>query len=117
MAEEEFRVVFTERAWIDLEDIVDYWTDRDEPERGIQYAHDLPEKAIRTLSVPSAARAGRYLRQSAYPDVQELALFNRALDGETIRKLFQDLTRLGEARSFIQRQFLFAWRLNLSCLF
>ena len=78
MAEEEFRVIFTERAWADLEDIVEFWTDRDELERGVQYAHDLPGAAIRTLSIASQARAGRHLRHSAYPDVQELPVFKRS---------------------------------------
>jgi len=78
MAEEEFRVVFTERSWADLEEIVEFWTNRDEFERGVQYAHDLPNEAIRTLSIASQARAGRRLKHSAYPDVQELAVFKRS---------------------------------------
>lgn len=57
MAKEEFRVIFTDRAWTDLEEIVDYWAKRDEPERGVQYAHDLPDQAIRILSSPNDARA------------------------------------------------------------
>ena len=42
MAAQSFRVIFTESAWADIEEIVAYWTDRDEPERGEQYAHELP---------------------------------------------------------------------------
>lgn len=78
MAEEKFRVVFTERAWSDLEDIVDYWTNRNEPERGERYAHDLPNEAIRSLSIPFQARSGRHLLRTAYPEIQELALFKRS---------------------------------------
>jgi hypothetical protein len=37
----------------DLEETVAYWTNRDQPERGEQYAHDLPSEAIRQLSDPS----------------------------------------------------------------
>ena len=52
-------------------DDVRYWTDRDEPERGEQYAHDLPTEAIRQLSDPGTARAGRHLHHTAYPETQE----------------------------------------------
>ena len=52
-------------TWDDLEDIAAYWTDRLEPERGEQYAHDLPAEAIRQLSNPAAARAGGHLRRCA----------------------------------------------------
>lgn len=78
MAPKSFRVIFTESAWADIEEIVAYWTDRDEPERGEQYAHDIPSEAIRQLSDPGAARAGRYLRHTAYPETQELPLFKRS---------------------------------------
>ncbi len=47
MAAQNFRVIFTESAWDDIGEIVGYWTDRDEPERGEQYAHNLPTEAIR----------------------------------------------------------------------
>ena len=78
MAAQSFRVILTHRAWADIEDIVAYWTDRDEPERGEQYAHDLPSEAIRQLSDPGTARAGRYLRHTAYPETQELPVFKRS---------------------------------------
>ena len=78
MAEEEVRVIFTERAWGDLEEIVEYWTVRDELERGEQYARDLPSEAIRVLRIPSQTRAGRHLVKTAYPEVQELVVFNRS---------------------------------------
>jgi len=67
MAPQSFRVIFTQSAWADLEDIVAYWIDRDEPERGEQYAHDLPSEAIRLLSDRSTAHLGRFLRHAAYP--------------------------------------------------
>lgn len=50
-------------------------TDRDEPERGEQYAHDLPTEAIRQLGDPGRARAGRHLLHTSYPDRQELPVF------------------------------------------
>jgi plasmid stabilization system protein ParE len=78
MAAKSFRINLTESAWADIEDIVAYWTDRDEPERGEQYAHDIPSEAIRHLSDPDAARAGRFLRHTAYPETQELPLFKRS---------------------------------------
>ena len=77
MAEQTFRVRFAESAWTDLEDITDYWTRRGEPERGEQYAHDLPAEAVSMLSNPSVARSGRHLRRTAYPQVQEHAVFKR----------------------------------------
>ena len=75
MAAQSLRVILTHRAWADIEDIAAYWTDRDEPERGEQYAHDLPSEAIRQLSAPGTAHSGRYLRQTAYPQTQELPVF------------------------------------------
>jgi plasmid stabilization system protein ParE len=78
MAAQSFRVILTQSAWTDIEDIVAYWTDRDEPERGEQYAHDLPSEAIHQLSDPGTARAGRYLRHTAYPETQELPVFKHS---------------------------------------
>ena len=78
MAAQSFRVIFTESAWADLEEIVAYWTDRNEPKRGEQYAHDLPTEAIHQLSDPGTAHAGRFLRHTAYPQTQELPVFKRS---------------------------------------
>jgi plasmid stabilization system protein ParE len=78
MAAQTFRLIFTQSAWDDLGEIVTYWTDRQERERGEQYAHDLPAEAIRQLSNPATARAGRQLRHTAYPEVQELPVFKRS---------------------------------------
>jgi plasmid stabilization system protein ParE len=78
MAERRFRVVFARSAWADLEEIVAYWTKREEPERGEKYANDLPTEAARQLSEPVIARAGRFLRRSAFPEVQELFVFKRS---------------------------------------
>jgi plasmid stabilization system protein ParE len=78
MAAKNLRVIFTQSAWDDICEIVAYWTDRGEPERGEQYAHDLPTEAIRQLSDPDTARAGRYLRRTAYPQTQELPVFERS---------------------------------------
>ena len=78
MATQHFRVILTQSAWGDIAEIVDYWTTRDEPERGLQYAHDLPTEAIRQLSDDFTARAGRFLTQTAFPEVQELPVFKRS---------------------------------------
>lgn len=78
MAAKNFRVIFTESAWEDIGEIVAYSTDRDERERGEQYAHDLPSEAIRHLSDPGTAHAGRYLRHTAYPQTQELPVFKHS---------------------------------------
>jgi plasmid stabilization system protein ParE len=78
MAERRFRVVFARSAWADLDKIVAYWTKRDEPERGEKYANDLPTEAARQLSDLAIARAGRFLRRSAYPEVQELLVFKQS---------------------------------------
>ena len=78
MATENLRVVFTESAWSDLGEIFDYWSDRGEIERGEQYANDLPAEAIRQLSDPKIARAGRHLRKTAFPKAQELPVFRHS---------------------------------------
>jgi len=78
MAAPSLRVIFTQSAWSDLEEIAAYWTERDEPERGGQYAQDLPAEAIRQLSEPGIAREGRYLRHTAYPQTQELPVFKHS---------------------------------------
>jgi plasmid stabilization system protein ParE len=78
MAAKNFRVIFTESAWNDIGEIVGYWTGRDEPERGEQYAHDLPTEAIRQLSDVGTTRAGRHLRHTSYPETQELPVFKHS---------------------------------------
>lgn len=78
MAAKNFRVIFTESAWNDIGEIVGNWADRDEPERGEQYAHDLPTEAILQLSDAGTARAGRHLRHTAYPETQELPVFKHS---------------------------------------
>lgn len=78
MAAQNLRIIFAESAWNDIGEIVGYWTDRDEPERGEQYAHDLPSEAIRQLSDPGTARAGRHLRHTSYPETQELPVFKHS---------------------------------------
>jgi plasmid stabilization system protein ParE len=78
MADKDLRVVFTESALRDLEDIVDYWTGRGEPERGTKYAHDLPREAIRRLSDSQTASDGRLLKKRNFPNVRELPVFSRA---------------------------------------
>jgi plasmid stabilization system protein ParE len=78
MAAQRFRVVFTQSAWDDLEEIVASWTGRDEHEHGEQYAHDLPSEAIRQLSDPGTARSGRHLSHTNFPQAQELAVFKRS---------------------------------------
>lgn len=50
MAAPGFRVIFTESAWGDIEEIVSFWAGCGEPERGERYAHDLPVEAIRLLT-------------------------------------------------------------------
>ncbi len=64
MADEQFHIVFTERAWDDLTEIVEYWTARAESDRGEKYAHDLPSEAIRTLSNrPGRGQGGIFSRR------------------------------------------------------
>ena len=71
MATEEYRVIFAASAWSDLEEIVEYWEHENEPELGVKYAHDLSSVAIRQLSRPEIANAGRHLTKTAHPKVQE----------------------------------------------
>ncbi len=78
MAARKFRVAFTHVAWDDLEEIACYWADRGEPARGRQYARDLPSEAIRELSDPRLARAGRFLRDERYGNIQEIRVFKRS---------------------------------------
>ena len=73
MAGQNFRVIFTQSAWNDLVDIVSYWT-----ERGEQYARDLPAEAIRQLTVPATACAGRHLVKTSFPEAMELPVFKRS---------------------------------------
>ncbi|RRJ94580.1 type II toxin-antitoxin system RelE/ParE family toxin [Opitutaceae bacterium TAV4] len=77
MASQNLRLIFTQSAWDDLEQIVAYWAERGEPERGVQYAHDLPGAAMLLLGDPDTARRGRYLVNTAYPEAQELPVFRR----------------------------------------
>lgn len=77
MATQEYRVIFTASAWTDLEEIVEYWAYKSEPELGVKYAHDLSTEAIRQLSRPEIANAGRHLTKTAHPEVQELPVFKR----------------------------------------
>ena len=82
MAAPSLRVIFTQSAWSDLEEIAAYWTERDEPERGGQYAQDLPAEAIRQLSEPGIARAVDWAAYDRYrerlagfvPRVRDLGL-------------------------------------------
>jgi plasmid stabilization system protein ParE len=78
MAAGEYRVVFTQSVWGDLEEIVSYWEARGEIARGIQYARDLPTEALRRLSDRSIASSGRFLRHTGFPQAQELPVFKRA---------------------------------------
>ncbi|MBA3833290.1 MAG: hypothetical protein H0X34_15630 [Chthoniobacterales bacterium] len=68
MAAQNFRVIFAESAWNDIGEIVGYWTDRDEPERGEQYAHDLPTEAIRQMGDPG--RDARRPSPSSTPPIR-----------------------------------------------
>ena len=77
MAAQNYRVSFAESEWTDLEEIVAYWASQGEPERGVQFAHDLPAEAIQKLTQPEVASGGRHLTQTAYPEVQELPVFKR----------------------------------------
>ena len=93
MAGENFRVIFTQSAWNDLVEIVGYWTEREEPERGEQYARDLPAEAIRQLSIPSTARAGRHLLKTNFPEAMELPVFKRS---------YRILYRLRESEGIVE---------------
>jgi plasmid stabilization system protein ParE len=78
MAARKFRVAFTHAAWSDLDEIALYWSRRGEPARGRKYARDLPSEAIRELSDPRSARAGRFLRDELYRHIQEVRVFKRS---------------------------------------
>jgi plasmid stabilization system protein ParE len=78
MAAETFNVIFARRALGDLLEIVEYWGNRYEPERGEKYSRDLSAEAIRQLADANTARGGRYLRRPKFPKTQELAVFKRS---------------------------------------
>jgi plasmid stabilization system protein ParE len=78
MAASSFRVVFTESALTDIEEIVAYWEGRGERERGEKYAHDLPSEAIRQLGDAATARSGRHLVKTNFPEAQEYPVFKRS---------------------------------------
>ena len=47
----------SKEGWLRKNDAVHFAARDDQPERGEQYAHDLPSEAIRQLSDPRTARA------------------------------------------------------------
>jgi plasmid stabilization system protein ParE len=77
MAEAELRIVFAQSAFDDLREIVEYWLEREEPERGEKYMEDLMAEAIRELRSPQTARRGRKLVKSNWPNAQEIRVFKR----------------------------------------
>jgi plasmid stabilization system protein ParE len=78
MAAQRLRVAFTIRAWADLDEVAEYWAERGEAARGRKYARDLPSAAIRELSDPRNARAGRFLADELYSHIQEIRVFKRS---------------------------------------
>lgn len=78
MAAQTLRVVLSQLSLFDLDEVVAYWTEREEPERGEQYARDLYAEAKRALADAAIARAGRFLRGSKHRDVRELLVFKRS---------------------------------------
>jgi plasmid stabilization system protein ParE len=78
MAASKFDVALSRNALIDLDEILVYWAECNEPERGEQYARDLYGKAKRALSDPLVAQSGRPLRESKHPNVRELIVFKRS---------------------------------------
>ena len=93
LAGKSLRVVLAESAWGDSEEIVSYWTDRGEQERGEQYARDLPREAIRQLSSIEGACGGRFLVQTAFPEMQELMVFRRS---------YRVLYRMGDVEGVVE---------------
>ena len=89
MGETRFEVVLTEHAWRDLEEIDNYWTERQEAWRGEKYYGDLRAAAQQELGDPATARRGRSARDCDFAGVQEILVFG------TYRILYQINPALG----------------------
>jgi plasmid stabilization system protein ParE len=83
MGQARFDVILTERAWSDLEEIDDYWTEREEAWRGRKYYRDLREAALHELADAAAARRGRVVKNCDFAGVREILVFR------TYRILYQ----------------------------
>lgn len=75
MGEARLEVILTERAWSDLDEIDNYWTERSEPWRGQKYYNDLREAALAELSDRATARRGRSVKDCDFAGVQEILVF------------------------------------------
>ena len=75
MGEETLRVILTEDALTDLDQLSDYWTARGESWRAEKYHRDLLHRAETELSDPASARRGRRSRIPEWPDAQEILAF------------------------------------------
>lgn len=77
MAAKSYHVALSRNSFFDLDEIVVYWAEREEPERGEKYARDLYAEAKRALANSETARLGRFLREPRHTDVRELLVFKR----------------------------------------
>lgn len=75
MGEAAFRLIFTDEARRDLEDLDEYWDARGEPWRAEKYHHDLVHRAEVELSDSSAARRGRPLNSRKWIGARQILAF------------------------------------------
>jgi plasmid stabilization system protein ParE len=68
-------VILTVSAVHDLEAIDEYWTRRQEPDRGRQYVRDLISTAEFTLSDLQQARLGRLVKSAVLPGTREILAY------------------------------------------
>ena len=65
----------TNSALRDLQGIDDYWTNREEPDRGEKYVRDLFHAAQTLLCDPESARRGRPVRGALLPGTRFIPVF------------------------------------------
>ncbi len=75
MGDTKYTVIITETAVGDLHEIDDYWTGRQEPERGEKYCKDLVLAAISELSMSDRAQRGRIIKSAPLENTREILVF------------------------------------------
>jgi len=75
MGEATFRVSFTAEAWVDWDEMADFWIVRGEGWRAEKYARDLLRAARQEPGDPIRARRGRPLRSRQHSDGREVLAF------------------------------------------
>ncbi len=70
-----YAVRLSDSAIADLHEIDDYWTKKNEPERGEQYVRNLIAVSEAELTSPLRAQLGRLVRAAVLPETREILVF------------------------------------------